>query len=381
MVRGDRIHVVDASQPHAAITVTGEPAHFEGRGLGLTGTNINLNAGTNRLWIDGSGRMDLPWQRDLQGQTLSGPGSLAVHWQQRMTFDGRTASFEGSVVGRAPHQTVQTETLQVTLREAIRFDQPPKGGPKVDINRVRCLGGVLMESRSFDELGQSSIEKMQLGDLDINLTTGQTAAAGPGWMTTVRRGSGDMLGPPGTTRTMRPTESDAERNRLTYLSVRFRGSIVGNLHNQEMTFHDQVRTAYGPVDSWDAAPETDDLESLGPKGVLLSCDQLKVSQMATPGTDRRAVELEATGNVSVEGQAFTARAVRMTYAQAKELLLLEGDGRSDAQLYYQPYVGAPYTETAAQQIWYWRLVPKVQVRGVKAFQWTAPPARPPDPGK
>ena len=81
--------MVDASQPHAAVTVSGSPAHFEGRGLGLTASNISLNRGNNRLWIDGPGQMDLPCSK-TSGQPLAAPGSLAVHWQQRMTFDGRT---------------------------------------------------------------------------------------------------------------------------------------------------------------------------------------------------------------------------------------------------------------------------------------------------
>jgi len=107
--------------------------------------------------------------------------------------------------------------------------------------------------------------------------------------------------------------------------------------------------------------------------VLLSCDQLKVAVMSAPGAETPAMEMESSGNVIVEGQSFNARAVRMTYTQSKDLLLLEGDGRTDARLYYQQYASAPYSETAAQQIWYWRAIPKVQIHGAKSFQWTQLP--------
>ncbi len=55
----------------------------------LTGTNINVNAGTNRLWIDGSGQMELPLDRDLKGEPLAKPGAIQVSWQQRMILTAR----------------------------------------------------------------------------------------------------------------------------------------------------------------------------------------------------------------------------------------------------------------------------------------------------
>jgi hypothetical protein len=337
----------------------------------LTGASININAGTNRLWIDGSGQMDVPMTQGLDGQPLSKPGSMAVNWQDRMNFDGRTVAFEGTVVATAPHQDLRTESLEVTLQKPIRFDEPPKGGSEIKIERVRCHGGVSLENRSFgDDGSQSSLERIQVAGLDIQRTNGQVTASGPGWMTTVRHGLGDLTGQPGAARPVSLRSGGADPNQLSYLSVRFRGSISGNLNDREMTFRNQVHTAYGPVDSWSARIDVDDLASLGPKGVLLSCDQLKVALMPVPGADAPAIEMESSGNVIVEGQSFNARAVRMTYTQSKDLLLLEGDGRTDARLYYQPYLSAPYSETAAQQIWYWRAIPKVQIHGAKSFQWT-----------
>ena len=389
VVTGNRIHMVDVSRPHAAVTITGAPAHFEGRGLGLSGANISLNRGTNRLWIDGPGHMDLPMPQGFQGQSLPLAGTLAVDWQEKMSFDGRTAVFEGTVVATAPHQTVQTEILEVSLKTPIRFDKPPQDGPQPEPQRVRCRGGVLLESESLEDGNRTSLEKMRLGDLDLDLLSGQASAGGPGWMTTVRRGSGGLL--PGAARpvSLLPSKNTGadDPNQLTYLSVRFRGSISGNLHQRELTFSDQVRTVYGPVDSWDATFDSEDLDSLGPRGVILSCERLKVSQMPQPhpaqGEDRtRApIELEATRSVMVEGQTFTARAARMTYTEAKDLLLLEGDGRNDAHLYYQQFIGAPYGQTSAQQIWYWPSIPKVQFQGAKSFEWSQLPGGTPGKGK
>ena len=107
------------------------------------------------------------------------------------------------------------------------------------------------------------IERTEVGDLRINLQSGELTAAGPGWMTSVRRGSANPLRAGDAGRTpAAPTGQDApagrDDSRLEYLRVRYRGSITGNVHQRQMTFHDQVRTTYGPVDTWDSTLETDD---------------------------------------------------------------------------------------------------------------------------
>ena len=178
------------------MTITGRPARFEGRGLGLTGANINLNRGANRLWIDGPGQMDvLPLPAGPQGQTPAPPGTLTVDWQRRMEFDGRTAQFEEGVVATAGQQQLQTQTMTVQLQWPISFSQPNvQGTPPVE--EIRCLGGVSMEQRSFDQQQQlTSHDRMEVTDLAVNILTG-ALNGGPGWLNSVRRGSDNPLGNP-----------------------------------------------------------------------------------------------------------------------------------------------------------------------------------------
>ena len=73
-ILGDRLELSDAAGPNAVATVTGQPAHCEARGLGLTGSNIHLDRGANRLWIDGTGQMDLPLPSSA-GATAARPGN------------------------------------------------------------------------------------------------------------------------------------------------------------------------------------------------------------------------------------------------------------------------------------------------------------------
>jgi hypothetical protein len=66
-----------------------------------------------------------------------------------------------------------------------------------------------------------------------------------------------------------------------------------------------------------------------------------------------AMEVEALGNTMVEGQTFTARAHRLSYAAGKDMLVLEGGQRGDAELWYQAAAGKTTSHAAARKIRYW----------------------------
>jgi hypothetical protein len=122
-------------------------------------------------------------------------------------------------------------------------------------------------------------------------------------------------------------------------------------------FHERVQTAFAPVERWDARLDVNDPDALPPGGVWMKCDRLGVHEMAAPLSRRRSVELEAAGNVLVEGRMddglYAARALRMTYDEAKGLLVLEGDGHTAAELFRQQRVGGPQSRIPARRILYW----------------------------
>ena len=388
VLSGDQVHVADGSKPTTVVTVIGNPAQVQARGLALSGSNINLNRGTNVLWIEGPGQMRVPLDRDLDGRPVRAAATLQVDWQDRMGFDGRTARFEESVVASLGHQRLQTPTLEVRFRRPVPFGQAT-AQTKPEPEEVVCRGGVLVESRSMDEDGPTSVERAELRDLTINLVSGATRAAGPGWMSTIRRGGANPLlelapgrprgavpasvpgraapawvgaGPPGLT-----PATDPDAAKLVYLLVRFQDSLVGNHQRRQMTFRDRIRAVYGPVDSWETVLDADRPDSLGPEAVLLTCDQLSVIDMPAPVGHQRAMELEAAGNTIVENRTFTARGARMTYSQAKALLVLEGDGRSGAELFRQPYPGGPRAQTSARKIYYWHKLDQLRVDDARSF--------------
>ena len=159
-----------------------------------------------------------------------------------------------------------------------------------------------------------------------------------------------------------PPGPDQLNNQLYCLNVRFQGAITGNFlglitgktNQSELIFKDQIRAAYAPVFDWSAMIDPEKQEKLGPKGIALHCGKLQVNQLPLPVGKGQSYEVEASENAVVEGGdgVFTARGHRISYTKAKNLLKLEGDGRTNAELFRQLQPGAPFSRTTAQKFQY-----------------------------
>jgi hypothetical protein len=354
VVTGDWLQVVHASQPYAAVTVAGSPGHFEGRGLALTGPSINLNRGTQRLWIEGPGRMDflVPRELKLQGQSIAPGTNLVTEWKGGMTLvDQRTLRFVGSVVASVGLSQVRAEVVDVTFQEPLRFDDLTANQPSPE--RIVCQGSVEMENRRLDRQVQTSVERMELPELTIDLSTGKLGGRGPGRVTVVGRHEPTevIAGRPGPG--PRPGAAPGDSDPLMYLEIRFQREMSGSFVDRALTFKEGVKAVYGPVPAWDATLSMDHPEALGPRGGVLGCETLSVVQMLAAADSHRPFALEAVGNATVESQSFLAKAVRITYDQSKGLMVLEGNGWIDATLYSQDRVGGRPQQRRARTIQFW----------------------------
>jgi hypothetical protein len=231
-----------------------------------------------------------------------------------------------------------------------------------------------------------STELMRAVNLTINNASGDIYAAGPGVVTTVRFGSGgmDALGNmPGQSREVpvaprvgnpnhnpaASTNGNTDKKGLTYLNVTFQHHIEGNIVRRQIEFHDQVKAVYGPVKTWEERLPDDDPDGVGPEGAILSCRKLTVTSMETPITKENSIELEATGNALIEGMLFTARGARVSFNQAKDLMILEGDGRNPASLYYQEIIGGLDRNLHAQRIKYWPETGKTSINDAQSMDF------------
>ncbi|MCE9547866.1 MAG: hypothetical protein K8T25_20535, partial [Planctomycetia bacterium] len=110
---GDEVQLLAADAPDSTLAVTGNPAHVDARGLGLTGTNIQLDKASNRLWVDGQGEMIVMVaapRKNPDAAAIAQPAQppaeqpLTIGFTHGLKFDGRLARFGGPVVARTEQQ-------------------------------------------------------------------------------------------------------------------------------------------------------------------------------------------------------------------------------------------------------------------------------------
>jgi hypothetical protein len=150
-------------------------------------------------------------------------------------------------------------------------------------------------------------------------------------------------------------------DRLMFVGVRFERQLIGDFPRREAQFTGRVRTVYGPVDDWNATLPFDDPDRLGLDGLLLTCEELTLNQVRD-GSEAPPFEAKAERNVVIENLRYTARAAVVSFAQAKDLLVLKGDGRAPARLSMQERPGAPTSDAEAGEILLWRTGGRFEVR-------------------
>ncbi len=388
MIRGDQVQLSRPTQFDARAIVSGRPATVRGQGLDLEGPLVEFDRGRNRVTVEGAGRLALPMPEGgsgLDGLSLGGgqarraaqpggiPEKLDVVWQGRLDFDGQTARFIDQVVATGAGTVVRSGSLDVVFHEAFDFGA---GGRNVrprqqpDVARIACGSGVKIESESVDDAGERSLQRLYVRDLVIDRSSGDVSGTGPGRLTSTRTGQSPAMslptGPAAGGPAVQPVAATSRPAGLSYLGVDFQQGLRGNIHRRMMEFHQRVEAIWGPVAGWEDTLDPHAAAGLPENVVLISCDALGVGQAPPlPGQPRSTLEIGAGGNVLVEGESFTARSARLSWSEAKDLLVFEGDGRSDAQLFRQLEVGGRPSTASAGKILYWRSLNRVDVEDAR----------------
>lgn len=347
---GKSIDIASAHNDRTELHVIGEPAQFSARGLALVGTNIHLHRGYNRLWMTGAGEMRLPAPRNLGGAVDQGVQMMSVVFRDGLEFDGQLLRCSREVKVTGERQFALAETLAVELNQKILFGNV-NPNMKPEAVRFALEGGAFMENRVMEGNQLASIDRLKGETLTIDRTSGEIRSIGPGWVSTVRRGGGaDWLSADGANE----RAPQAPSNQLVYLHNEFQKEMVGNIISRDIRFLVGVRTTYGPVNGWSDTLTADRPGGLGPKGIQLSSDQLRIFEFGPQVTpQRKAIEVEATGNVFIEGRDYSARASRVSFVEAKQMVVLDGDARTDAELIRRdPRTGAE-SKAAAEKIKFW----------------------------
>jgi hypothetical protein len=395
-IKGDQLQISRATRFDARAVVSGRPAVLSGRGIDLQGPLVEFDRGRNRLSVDGAGRLGLPIAGGLPGieslavastsapapaapviapGAAAAPGRLDIGWQGRMDFDGLTARFVDRVVTSSGPTALRAGSLDVVFTKQVDFSAgaSDRTARNTDVARVACGNGVRIESESVGAEGGKSVEKLFLRDLLIDRATGEVSGNGPGRLASTRFGAPPGIaleapgrGAPGAMAAGQQPAPPPRPDELTYLGVDFQRGIRGNINRRVMEFHQRVEAIWGPVGGWNDSLDAHAAGGLPPRAVAITSDVLAVGQAPpVPGARRSSLELSAAGNVMVEGEAFTARSHRLSWSEAKDLLVFEGDGRSDAQLFRQERIGAPTSSASAGKILYWRSLNQLEVNDAR----------------
>jgi len=378
VVTGNTLEVKNANSPDAFLQVIGEPASVSARGMVAKGGNIQLDRARNQLWINGAGRMTIPLVKPNSEPRAGETGPLGlgdtppwvtVSWSQRMDFDGQVARFLQDVRAETTTQYSTTGQLEVAFDQRVDFANP-KQAEKAKARRLTFQNGVFLENRTLLNGAVDAIDQMQSKSLLIDELTGEMHAEGPGWVSSVRYGGVQELGAPGAA-PVRPVSTAPRPRQLTYLKVAYQREIIGNIHKREVEFFGRVKTVQGPIKRWDDVLVIDRPETFGEQGLQVTCDQMSLVERGPQITPKRkAIELLARGNVFVERSTLTARADRLSYTEAKDLIILRGNGRTDAEITRQERIGAEWSHASAGAIYFWRSLNQIRVDDAEELDLT-----------
>ena len=125
-----------------------------------------------------------------------------------------------------------------------------------------------------------------------------------------------------------------------------------------------------------------DPSELGPDGKVLDCESLELDDMGPVGRRGRRHRAGRPGQRDRRRNQFHRPQHRLTYSQAKDLWILEGDGRCDAEVFKQDGgVGTKLCALAAQKILYFHKTDEVKTEGVRSLDMNDMPRQSPPPGR
>jgi hypothetical protein len=362
-LQGTKIDLEGGIGETAIVTVQGQPATVVARDMSLRSSAFILNRRDNRLTVEQAGDLTLPMKQDFSGEPYERPQPLNIAWQGSFLFDGLVTRIRRGVSIRGPGFTAQSDELQAKLSRSLQFDAAQTAGAP-EIKGLALTGSVKLENRMYGLDGhQQSLERLETQTLQLDRSTGQLVAEGPGWLSTVRLGSTKFISGAVTANQSSASPRGNDELGLSYLRVDFRQQMLGNLTKKQVEFNDQVEAVFGPVEHWEGEVKSNSIDALGDRGAILSSDKLTVADFSTPGSKASSIELAAVGNTRVEGRDFHAFASRLKYATGKNQLVLEGDGRQDAKIRRR----ADNTYLEAQRILYLRDTNVVQIDGSRVL--------------
>ncbi len=355
-IDGDQLQLSTNPNGQANVQITGNMARIAMGETWLQGPIIRYDQATGYIWMDQPGEFSIPTNALNQSNGKSAGGAAsnlrwvkAPHcsWQGRLMFDGAVALIEGDIEMTGMFSPEENrfwsvkgncQQMEIHLSDPIDMHAPKSATASLD--RVVLKDTVDIIAAQNDSLGNRlSLERIVVPVLTYQLPQSQIVGAGPGWIRSWHLASA-RLG--------QMTSSSSERmlpqQQIQGAHLSFRESMVAQMDTSEVRFQGKVELAAGPLRSWDEMIDLNTMQRLKPEEMLLNCDMLTAHDASDLGLRSSSLaaqksatwEFQALGNVRFAGKAnegdYSGHGYRVTYTQSKDLLVLEGDGRTPAHI-------------------------------------------------
>lgn len=369
-IQGDRLDLFNRGEGKELVQIFGKTtavapgawpakedwAYVVDQGSVLWGLNINLDRGANVAWVQGPGSLQLPVKGGAVGllgsagdaaeakakPTDAGPEKqqrLDVRWQKEMKFDGDKANFYGTVQTQLGNDVMSCEEMEVRLTRRFDFAAADRrtaadSAAQPEIAEVICKDQVNISGQEFDkETGKHIGDRVaRFGEFTLDQRTGDTNAQGPGWISIWRKGGGNRAGltADNAVRANAAIRRDEEDWELTH--VRFSGTSKGNIKRRSTTFLGGVEVISGPVMKSGQMIDPDHAERAPDAAGWMTCERLILTQRKREDSDAAYSEVDAQGNVRLDGRGFSGQAEEVMYDESKGQYILKSYGSNVATI-------------------------------------------------
>jgi hypothetical protein len=321
------------------LVVTGDLAQLEMDKILILGPEVNIDQAANKAWVIGEGAMRMQSNTTLEGKPLGRTVPLTVHWSEDMLFMGPFAEFRGGIQAEQEQARLACQHLQVffdrpiSLKEGARSDQPAKVRSLVGDKEVRVEDKVIERNKLVKYqllegrwIAMNAVAREDVPPANKNNEANEVRLSGPGSVRIFQLGGADVATPPGKTgagKSIAPATDD-QKMKLTYVS--FHRSMKASSRTNTAVFWEAVRVLTMPCDDPHQQIDLDYMlaQELPEGAMYMRCNQLKVQTVEVRGKSHQ--EMAANGQIAVQSKDFWATADKMTYNEAKDMIVLEGEG-------------------------------------------------------
>ncbi|MGH7225132.1 MAG: hypothetical protein ACRELF_18070, partial [Gemmataceae bacterium] len=382
--------------------VTGDLARLKMNKIFILGPEVSIDQVANKAWVDGEGAMQMYSDKTMDGKPLTRPVPLTIHWSRSMVFFGAFAEFYGSIQAEQKDARLACQHLQVRFDRPISLKEGMRGDQAAKVSALYADKGtgdqdIRVEDQTFE---RDKLQKYQLlMGREIHMTTeprddeprqagtsndaNKVVLSGPGSVRLMQRGESDLTVSPGKAAPNRPAPADrsdadstAQKQEMKLTYIRFEKQMQANNRTNAASFWGAVRVLNLPCKDPHCDIDLDDMltKDLPVGAMYLRCEVLKVStyqRQIRTGTNQKQMrtyqEMDARGQVFVQGREFTAQCNHMTFNEEKDQVIFHGEGDNQAVLSKSVAKGEPPKIIRAKTITYYRSTGRADVSEVDSI--------------